>query len=83
MIVTPLWRVEFEKAKKEGAAAILTVRAGDGSDVRTGEVKSKVEDRNPQPPTILGRGRLPPGSGDGEPTILADEAGSQPAGTGG
>lgn len=26
---------------------------------------------------------MPPGSGDGEPACLADEAGSQPVGTGG
>jgi hypothetical protein len=29
------------------------------------------------------RALTPPGSGDGEPAFLADEAGGQPAGTGG
>ncbi len=47
------------------------------------DVKSKVEDRSPQPPTNLAAGAVPPGSEDGAPTFEADEAGCQPVGTGG
>jgi hypothetical protein len=46
-------------------------------------VKSKVEGRDLQPPTNLAAGAFPPGSEDGEPAFVADEAGGQPAGTGG
>lgn len=46
-------------------------------------VQSKVEGQKPSTSDEPGRGRVSPGNGGGEPAFMADEAGGQPAGTGG
>ena len=45
------------------ALSARSARVGPPSGAKFDEVKSKVEDRSPQPPTNLGRGRCRPGSG--------------------